>query len=77
MRTHHTKDYTITLEDETGRTCVLSIHGDCIDEEMARGYTLSEARENIENNKVENAIAEGLIDYECYLISTTLPYTGD
>lgn len=77
MRTHPIKDYTITLEDESGRTCVLSIHKDCIDEAMERGYSLSEARERIEDNKVENAIAEGLIDYECFLISTTFPYTGE
>ena len=77
MRVHHTKDYSITLEDVTGRTCELSIHGDCIDEAMERGYSLSEARESIENNKAQNAIAEGLIDYECFLISTTFPYTGE
>ena len=62
------KDYSITLEDESGRTVELSIHADCIYEAMERGYTLEEARESIEENKAQNAIAEGLIGYECFLI---------
>jgi len=71
MRKHHTKDYSITLEDSTGRTVELFINGDCIDEALERGYSLDIACEQNETNKVENAIAEGLIGADCHLVSTT------
>jgi hypothetical protein len=69
-----TKDYCITLEDGAGRTVKLSINGDCIDEALAQGYSLDIACEQNETNKVENAIAEGLIGTDCYLIATTFRY---
>jgi len=71
MRKHHTKDYSITLEDSTGRTIELFINGDCIDEAIEQGCSMDIACEQNENNKVENAIAEGLIGPDCYLVSTT------
>jgi hypothetical protein len=71
MRKHHTKDYSITLEDSTGRTIELFINGDCIDEALERGYSMDIACEQNETNKVENAIAEGLIGSDCYLLSST------
>lgn len=71
MRMHHTKDYSITLEDSTGRTVVLYINGDCIDEAIERGYSLEIACEQNETNKAENAIAEGLIGADCHLIAST------
>lgn len=69
-----TKDYKITLEDDTGKTCSLSINGDCIDEAIAAGDSLDIAMENIETNAVENAIARGDIGATCYLVSTTFNY---
>jgi hypothetical protein len=71
MRKHHTKDYSITLEDSTGRTIELFINGDCIDEAIEQGCSMDIACEQNETNKVENAIAEGLIGPDCYLVSTT------
>ena len=75
MRKHHTKDYSITLGDSTGRTVELFINGDCIDEAIEQGYSLDIACEQNETNKVENAIAEGLIGPDCYLVSTTFTKT--
>jgi hypothetical protein len=71
MRKHHTKDYSITLGDSTGRTIELFINGDCIDEAIEQGCSMDIACEQNETNKVENAIAEGLIGPDCYLVSTT------
>jgi len=71
MRKHHTKDYSITLGDSTGRTVELFINGDCIDEAIEQGCSMDIACEQNETNKVENAIAEGLIGTDCYLVSTT------
>jgi hypothetical protein len=71
MRKHRTKDYSITLEDSTGRTVELFINGDCIDEAIEQGCSMDIACEQNETNKVENAIAEGLIGPDCYLVSTT------
>mgnify|MGYP007090449738 CR=1 FL=1 len=30
------KDYTITMQDDSGRTCVVSINGDCIAEQIKK-----------------------------------------
>jgi hypothetical protein len=65
------KDYSITLEDTTGRTVTLSISADCIAEQMAQGDTLEQATEAVETNAAENAIARGEISYPCYTVSTT------
>lgn len=66
-----TKDYRITLEDDTGKTCSLSINGDSIDEAIKAGYPLDIAMEQAENNAAENAIARGDIGATCFLVSTT------
>jgi hypothetical protein len=50
------KDYTITMQDDSGRTCVVSINGDCIAEQISNGETESNARLNVEDNAVSNAI---------------------
>ena len=62
-----TKDYSIKVIDSTGRKLSLSINGDSVDE-LIRIYGDSEeyAREQVENNAVENAIHRGEIDSEVY-----------
>ncbi len=70
-----TKDYRITLEDDAGRTCSLSINGDSIDEAIKAGCPLDIAMEQAENNAAENAIARGDIGATCFLVSTT--FTND
>ena len=62
------KDYSITLEDKTGRTVTLYINGDTIAEFVAQGDTLETAKEAVENNAAQNAIARGEISYPCYLV---------
>ena len=66
-----THDYTVTLEDTTGRTCILYITGADIDEAVARGDSLMIARENAESNQGENAIYRGEIARDCWVISDT------
>jgi hypothetical protein len=62
-----TKDYTIKVIDSEGRRLSLSINGDSVDE-LIRVYGDSEeyAREQVENNAVENAIHRGEIGSEVY-----------
>jgi hypothetical protein len=62
-----TKDYTVTLEDSTGRTLALNINGDTIDEMIAAGVEEWRAREDVESNAFCNAIYEGLIGEDAWL----------
>lgn len=64
------KDYTITMQDDSGRTCVVSINGDCIAEQINNGETESNARMSVEDNAVLNAIYRGEINAGAWLIST-------
>lgn len=63
-----TKDYAITMQDSTGRTCVLSINGACIDERVADGYSEDHAREDVESNAFEKAIARGDIGADATMV---------
>lgn len=63
------KDYSITLEDATGKTCTISINGACIDDLMKIGYTEAEAIESVEQNAGDNAIARGDISEACWIVS--------
>jgi hypothetical protein len=65
------KDYTITMQDDSGRICVVSINCDCIAEQIQNGETESNARDNVENNAVDNAIYRGEINAGAWLIATT------
>jgi len=65
------KDYTITMQDDSGRTCVVSINGDCIAEQIKSGETESSARDNVENNAVDKAIYRKEISAGAWLIATT------
>ena len=64
------KDYTITMQDDSGRTCVVSINGDCIAEQISNGETESNARLNVEDNAVSNAIYRKEISAGAWLIAT-------
>lgn len=55
------KDYTINLQDSTGRTHALFISGDCIAEMLAVGHSMTEATEGVQGNAFEVAVRQGLI----------------
>jgi hypothetical protein len=59
-----TNDYSLTLEDSTGRRVTLFINGACVDEMGGD----DRARENVQDNAFANAIYEGLIGADAYLI---------
>ena len=59
-----TKDYSVTLEDSTGRRATLYINGDCIDQMGGTRWAIEE----VESNAFQNAIAEGLIGADAYLV---------
>lgn len=60
-----TKDYSVTIQDSAGRTTVLYINGASIDE---LGGSES-AREAVESNAYQNAIAAGEIGEDAFLVS--------
>jgi len=64
-----TYDYTITLQDNTGRVATLFINGACIDEQIADDIPEWLAIENVESNTFANAIAEGIIGENAWLIN--------
>jgi hypothetical protein len=63
-----TKDYTITMQDSTGRIHEVCVNGASIDEQLANGASLTEATEGVENNSVEVAMRQGLIGTDAWLI---------
>jgi len=63
-----TKDYTIKMQDSTGRVCEVFVSGTCIDEQLAAGATVTEATEGVENNAVEVAIRQGLLGADAWLV---------
>jgi hypothetical protein len=64
-----TNDYTITLQDNTGRVVTLFINGATIDEMVDTNTPEWLAIENVERNAFENAIAEGIISDDAWLIA--------
>lgn len=62
-----THDYSLKLQDGTGRTFELSINGACIDEVIATGVPEYEAIEGVQNNAFWNAVAEGLIGEDAWI----------
>lgn len=63
-----TKDYTLKMQDSTGRICEVFINGSCIDEQLATGATITEATEGVESNAIEVAIRQGLIGSDAQLV---------
>jgi hypothetical protein len=66
-----TKDYSITVQDPTGRVAVINVNGASIDEMVATGETLDYAKECVESNAYEVAIRWGEIGADGFLIGTT------
>lgn len=62
-----TKDYSIKMEDSTGRIAVIGINGASIDEIVATGETLSYAIECVEENSFEVAVRNGEIGADAFL----------
>jgi hypothetical protein len=66
-----TKDYTITMQDSTGRIAVVAINGASIDELTATGLTFSHATECVEDNSFEVAVRDGEIGADAFLTAIT------
>jgi hypoxanthine phosphoribosyltransferase len=66
-----TKDYSITMQDQTGRVAVINVNGASIDELVATGATLDFAKECVEDNAYEVAIRWGEIGADGFLIGIT------
>ena len=60
-----TKDYTVTLQDNTGRTVVLHICGASVDEMGGN----DSAKEIVEGNAFQNAIDANKIGEDAWLVS--------
>lgn len=62
-------DYTVTLQDATGRTCTLFISADSIREMLDFGLSLDDAKEGLESNAFEKAVRDGEISASAELIT--------
>ena len=62
-----TKDYSIKMQDSTGRIAIIGINGASIDEMVSTGISLSEAVQAIEDNSFEVAICMGEIGADAFL----------
>jgi hypothetical protein len=63
-----TADYSVKMQDSAGRTCELYVNGASIDELTATGVPEYEAREGVESNAFENAIARGEIGEDAWAV---------
>ena len=61
------KDYAVILKDSTGKTCSVSVHADCIAEQIRAGASEGEAIGNVEDNNIANAIWNGEIGADCWV----------
>lgn len=64
-----TRDYSITLQDSTGKTLEVAINGASIDNEISNGATQVEAVEGVEQTAFANAIDNGSIGADCWIVS--------
>lgn len=62
------KDYSIQMQDSTGRVVTLYINGDSINELIAHGYPKNIAREMVETNDFENAVYRNEIGADAWII---------
>jgi hypothetical protein len=60
-----TKDYSLTLQDSSGRQTVLYINGDSIDQLGGDAYAV----ECVEGNAFQTAIGRGEIGEDAYVIN--------
>ena len=63
-----TLDYSIKIQDSTGRTTELFINGACIDELLATGMAECEAREGVESNAFWKAVEHDEIGEDAWII---------
>ena len=61
-------DYTLTMQDSTGRRFVLAINADCIRELVATGMSLASAKEDVENNAFWGAIDRNEIGADAHIV---------
>ena len=54
-----TNDYHVNMQDSAGKTFPLYVNGACVDEQIATGCCAEHARECVEANQFQNAIARG------------------
>lgn len=64
-----TRDYSVTLQDSTGKTFAVSIDGATIDNEIRHGASESDAVESVEQNAFAAAIERGNIGADCWIVS--------
>lgn len=63
------RDYSITVQDASGRTLTLGIDGVSINAEIRRGASESAAVEEAEQNAVGAAIHNGAIGADCWIVA--------
>lgn len=63
-----TADYSLKMQDGTGRTTELFINGACIDEVIATGVPEYEAIEGVQNNAFWNAVDRGEIGEDAWIV---------
>lgn len=63
-----TLDYSISMQDKAGRVVTMYINGASIDDMVADGYSLSEAKECVESNTFARVFATGDIGADAWLI---------
>lgn len=62
------KDYSVTMQDSSGRVVTLYINGDSINELVADGMPASQAREGVESDAFERAIYNKEIGADAWVI---------
>jgi hypothetical protein len=70
-------DYSITMQDSTGRTVELFINGESINEAVASGMSEDRAREEIEGNAFGSAIFNGEIGADAWVTEAAQPSAVD
>lgn len=63
---NNTADYSVTLQDRTGKTLVVYINGASVDELVATGVSLERAKEDVEQDRFWAAIDNGDIAEDCW-----------
>ena len=61
------EDYSLIMEDSTGKRCTLYISSDCIREHMATGLSLMQSAEEVESNAFANAIWRNEISADAWI----------
>lgn len=65
-------DYTVKMQDDAGRVCNLHITADNLEFLVASGLSLEEAQEGAETNAFWNAVKEGQIGENAWVVCRIL-----